>query len=628
MKQVITALFILLFAVNLSNAQSVVRSDALWGKVALGTITLDGNMNEADWAKADSVQVIYGQPGALPTSGWTSEFNENAITDPIRATVKFLVKDHYLYLGFKMPDSSVGGIADWARWDGILMNIRDKASPNRPLPATEFFYTWWYLNVPQYLQPGTPPRFIGRFGNFSDTTRTPEQRAAWDAGYRTIGGVSCDDTTPDQGWEVEMKIDVALLGYDITRSTGDIIQLNFSIWDCDWVYGSVPSRISTARAYYQYPWGNANGANAARIYAKPDVTVNTTNPPLAPVEYTFYNGSNKPAPVIDGNLDEEVWRGAQELVIGWDDTLTRAAYPGIGPYQSGQYQPELVAGSRPPVVDPGYVKIKYFHRDGFLYFGADFNDQLIQGTSMFDAVDGFATILIDRDSRASDNALESRMLRLSFDSTGALKPGDYMQTLLDSTQSAYAFQLKGASTINNNNDVDDGYVIEGKIQLTGLLGYPQDLGDRSLFFGTVLYDGDSFTDPALNYGTRTWFMREHAGGPALAWVYLSNDGVVGVEDEFTGIPSSLELYGNYPNPFNPSTRIKFSAPQSGQAEVLVYNSLGQLVSRQMINAIAGAQEINFDARGLTSGVYLYKVNFKNASNGGISSASGKMILMK
>ncbi|GAB1350207.1 hypothetical protein MASR1M107_24220 [Ignavibacteriales bacterium] len=380
--------------------------------------------------------------------------------------------------------------------------------------------------------------------------------------------------------------------------------------------------------HYQYPWGNANGANVARIYAKPDVTVNTTNPPLAPVEYTFYNGSNKPAPVIDGILDEEVWRGAQELVIAWDDTVGRAAYPGVGPYQSGQYQPDLVSGSRPPVVDPGYVKIKYFHRDGFLYFGADFNDQLIQGTGTFDAVDGFATILIDRDSRASDYALESRMLRLSFDSTGAIKPGDYMQTLLDSTLSAYAFKLKGASTVNNNNDVDEGYVIEGKIQLTGLLGYPADLGDRNLFFGTVLYDGDSFTDPALNYGTRTWFMREHSGGPALAWVYLSNDGVVGVENEFSGIPSSLELYGNYPNPFNPSTKIKFATPQSGEVEVVVYNSLGQLVSKQIINTIAGSQEVNFDAKGLTSGVYLYKVNFKNASNGVISSATGKMILMK
>lgn len=628
MKRVLSTLFILLFAVNLSHAQNVVREDALWAKNALGTITLDGNMNEADWALADSIQVIYGQPGALPTSGWGSEFNENSIFDPIRATVKFLVKDNYLYLGFRMPDSSVGGIAEWARWDGILMNIRDKASPNRPLPAVEFFYTWWYLNVPQYIQPGTPPRFVGRYGNFNDTTRTPEQRAAWDAGYRTIGGVSCDDTSPDQGWEVEMRMDVALLGYNITQAAGDVVQLNFSIWDCDWVHGTTPSRISTARAYFQYPWGNANGANAARIYARPDVTVNTTNPPLPPVEYTFYNGANKPAPVIDGVLDEEVWTGAQDLVIAWDDTVGRAAYPGIGPYQSGQYQPDITPGVRPPVVDPGYVKVKYFHRDGFLYFGADFNDQLIQGTSLFDAVDGLAIIVMDRDSRASDNALEARMLRLSFDSTGALKPGDYMQTLLDSSQSAYAFTLKGASTINNNNDVDEGYIVEGKIQLTTILGYPADLGDRNLFFGTVQYDGDSFTDPALNYGTRTWFMREHGGGPALAWVYLSNDGVTGVEDELSALPSSIELYGNFPNPFNPSTKIKFAIPQTGQVEVAVYNTLGQLVTTKVVYAVAGAQEVNFDASGLTSGIYLYKISLKNAFDGAVSSATGKMILMK
>lgn len=626
MKRILSSLFILLLAANISNAQNVVRSDALWAKFAQGNIVLDGNMNETDWSKADSVQVIYGQPGQLPTSGWTSEFNENAIYDPVRATVKFLVKDHYLYIGFWMPDSSVGGIADWARWDGILMNIRDKASPNRPLPATEFFYTWWYLNVPQYLQPGTPPRFVGRFGNFSDTTRTPEQRAAWDAGYRTVGGTSCDDTTPDQGWMVEMKIDLAVLGYDINSIAGDIIQLNFSIWDCDWVWGNVPARINSNRAHYQHPWGNANGSNVVRVYARPDVTVNTTNPPLAPVEFTFKNGANKPAPVIDGRLDEEVWAGAQELIIAWDDTTGRAAYPGVGPYQSGQFQPELVSGSRPPVVDPGYVKIKYFHRDGFLYVGADFNDQLIQGVNTFDAVDGFATVLMDRDSYASDHSLEARMLRLTFDSTGAVVAKDYTQSLLDSSQSAFAWTLKGASTVNNNNDVDEGYIIEAKFQLTGHLGYPTDLGDRALFFGTVLYDGDSFTDPALNYGTRTWFMREHGGGPALAWVYLSNDGVVGVEDELSTVPSTIQLMGNYPNPFNPSTKIRFSVPQPGQVEVAVYNSLGQLVTKQLVNATSGTQEVNFDASGLTSGIYLYKVAMKNSAEN--AAVTGKMILMK
>ncbi|OQY79380.1 MAG: hypothetical protein B6D45_00855 [Ignavibacteriales bacterium UTCHB3] len=551
-------LFVLFLLANTAFAQNFNRTDGIWAKVAVGDITLDGIMNESDWAKADSIQVIYGQPGILPTSGYTSEFNDPAIFDPVRATVKFLVKGNYLYLGFWMPDSSVGGIADWARWDGILFNIRDKANGNRPIPPTEFFYTWWYLNVPQYLQPGTPPRFIGRFGNFDDTTRTPEQRAAWDAAYRVVGGVSCDDSTPDEGWMVEMKIDVSQLGYNITGVDGDVIMFNFSIWDCDWVWGNQPSRISTNRVHYQAPWGNVNGSNAARIYARPDITTNTATAPDVPADLVLYNGANKPAPVIDGVLDEEVWSGATTVSIKWDDSLGRAAYPGIGPYVSGQYQPELVQGSRPPIVDPGDVTIRYFHRDGYLYIGADFNDQLIQGTSVFDAVDGFATIIMDRDSYQSDNSLEARMLRLTFDESGNIVPKDYMPTLLDSTNSAFAFRLKGSSTVNNNDDVDEGYVIEAKIQLTGLLGYPQNLGDRALFLGTVLYDGDSFPDPALNYGTRTWFFREHGGGPGLAWVYLSDEAITDVKDEPAAIPTTLHLMGNYPNPFNPSTKIKFA----------------------------------------------------------------------
>ena len=197
-------------------------------------------MNESAWSSAETLELNYGQTGKLPTSGWKAEFNETAITDPTHATIKFLVSGNQLYLGFDIPDSSVGGSIDWARWDGILMSIRDKMNTNRPLPTVEFFYSYWYVNVPQYVVPGAPPRFLGnRYGNFNDTTRTPEQRAVWDAKTVVNGGQS-NDAGRDESWVVEMRISMDSLGYNLTRPEGDIIMLNFSIWDCDYLYEGVP----------------------------------------------------------------------------------------------------------------------------------------------------------------------------------------------------------------------------------------------------------------------------------------------------------------------------------------------------------------------------------------------------
>ncbi|MCK7525774.1 MAG: hypothetical protein MZV64_53275 [Ignavibacteriales bacterium] len=63
----------------------------------------------------------------MPTSGWRAEFQADAVTDPTHATVKFLVSsDNQLWLAFDIPDSSIGGNATWARFDGILMNLKDK----------------------------------------------------------------------------------------------------------------------------------------------------------------------------------------------------------------------------------------------------------------------------------------------------------------------------------------------------------------------------------------------------------------------------------------------------------------------------------------------------------------------
>ncbi|HXX65281.1 MAG TPA: T9SS type A sorting domain-containing protein, partial [Bacteroidota bacterium] len=74
------------------------------------------------------------------------------------------------------------------------------------------------------------------------------------------------------------------------------------------------------------------------------------------------------------------------------------------------------------------------------------------------------------------------------------------------------------------------------------------------------------------------------------------------------LPNDFSLRQNYPNPFNPSTTIQYALPQYSRVTLSVYNTLGQLVLT-LINSEeqAGYHEVKFDGKGLSSGVYFYKI---------------------
>ena len=86
-----------------------------------------------------------------------------------------------------------------------------------------------------------------------------------------------------------------------------------------------------------------------------------------------------------------------------------------------------------------------------------------------------------------------------------------------------------------------------------------------------------------------------------------------IESESDKITSSLkensELgLGNYPNPFNPTTRISFSIPNSGNVVLKVYNILGKEVMTLNNGFLqAGTHEFAFDASNLPSGTYIYSL---------------------
>jgi photosystem II stability/assembly factor-like uncharacterized protein len=74
------------------------------------------------------------------------------------------------------------------------------------------------------------------------------------------------------------------------------------------------------------------------------------------------------------------------------------------------------------------------------------------------------------------------------------------------------------------------------------------------------------------------------------------------------ITNRFSLFQNYPNPFNPSTTIDFSIPYSGQAELKVFNTLGQEVTTLVSSSLqAGEHRITWNAAGIPSGVYFCRL---------------------
>jgi hypothetical protein len=105
-------------------------------------------------------------------------------------------------------------------------------------------------------------------------------------------------------------------------------------------------------------------------------------------------------------------------------------------------------------------------------------------------------------------------------------------------------------------------------------------------------------------------------------ITLHVSGVEAVKPQ-SGLPHVFALAQNYPNPFNPATMIEYQLPKESFVRIRLYNALGQQV-RALVdeNEQAGFKSLRFDAAGLTSGVYFYRI-----SAGSFTDVK-KMLLMK
>ncbi len=190
----------------------------------------------------------------------------------------------------------------------------------------------------------------------------------------------------------------------------------------------------------------------------------------------------------------------------------------------------------------------------------------------------------DRDGQVGELSLISDLTGRQKFKLPPIPPSGIMDLRFDQDYSSQylsdldeTFFLRGAKF-----PVKISALFEKDLELTLVDGYGGDI------FSTVLRNGDEQTLEA-----------------PIERFHMTSSLVTGIEDE---LPSETSLGQNYPNPFNPRTEIVYTLKSASPVQLMVFNSLGQLVSNLVDRSLpAGTHKVSFDASGYPSGLYLYQL---------------------
>ncbi len=154
-------------------------------------------------------------------------------------------------------------------------------------------------------------------------------------------------------------------------------------------------------------------------------------------------------------------------------------------------------------------------------------------------------------------------------------------------------QLTGISRTNNGGL--DPRPMSGSPALSGAVPPPDDG-----FFQAVAYRGAFDAD---NLWMAGWTFLDHLG-----ILVQGVETVVASESAISEAPSDFYLVQNYPNPWNPSTTIRYSLPQPGEVRLNLYNALGQHIGT-LVSGFrqAGTNRVELSGDGLSSDTYFYRL---------------------
>ena len=205
----------------------------------------------------------------------------------------------------------------------------------------------------------------------------------------------------------------------------------------------------------------------------------------------------------------------------------------------------------------------------------------------------------------------------TYDSTAIEYQGEVAEGAWDdgSFSSAYGDQFSPRYYALGGRSVE--------IDFTGAPGTGVFISLLDALVGTLRFTvKDPGKDPNIQWAPGATFISDDGGVDRTSGVTL-RDLPVSVEAVDLGIPTTFTLEQNYPNPFNPATMIRYGVPSAGHVRVEVFSILGDRVSVLVDeNQAPGFYQVQFNAGGMASGTYLYRVT----SSAG--TASRRMLLIR
>lgn len=112
-------------------------------------------------------------------------------------------------------------------------------------------------------------------------------------------------------------------------------------------------------------------------------------------------------------------------------------------------------------------------------------------------------------------------------------------------------------------------------------------------------------------------------GKFQTWCAIVDYTTIGIQQIGSEVPGTYSLSQNFPNPFNPSTKIKFQMPEAGNVKLIIYNALGEEVTTLFDGSLKpGLYETSWNALSEPSGVYFYRIITNNYSE------TKRMVLVK
>jgi hypothetical protein len=206
-----------------------------------------------------------------------------------------------------------------------------------------------------------------------------------------------------------------------------------------------------------------------------------------------------------------------------------------------------------------------------------------------------------------------------------LRPSLFKPSVLDFKSTSYQWlvvsgaqaQYKGVGTINGSGSygfllvVNDGNAPGGdKKARFRIKIWDKSNGDALVYDNQPGADDDAVPTTVIDGGLIVVYDTGSTNKYTLD-VSSSIEKVID-EDAATVIPTEYTLHNAYPNPFNPSTTIRFDLPEATKVRLAVYDMLGREVAVLADGERpAGQYSLRFDAGKLSSGTYIYRLQTGN-----------------